>query len=92
MMPTLTVDIVDELRDFIDSLVKSGDYRTQSEGCAGGLRLLKESRQNHTYSLYRLKLSVVANQCHGKNVFLQKMKTRAPDESKRADPESKTVP
>ncbi|CRY55808.1 Predicted transcriptional regulators containing the CopG/Arc/MetJ DNA-binding domain [Yersinia intermedia] len=27
----MTVDVGEELRDFIDSLVSAGDYRTQSE-------------------------------------------------------------
>lgn len=31
MARTMTVDLGDELREFIESLIESGDYRTQSE-------------------------------------------------------------
>lgn len=44
MARTMTVDIGDELREFIDSLVKSGDYRTQSEVMRDALRLLREKQ------------------------------------------------
>lgn len=44
MARTMTVDIGDELREFIDSLVKSGDYRTQSEVIRDALRLLREKQ------------------------------------------------
>ena len=30
MARTMTVDLGDELREFIESLIESGDYRTQS--------------------------------------------------------------
>lgn len=42
MARTMTVDVGDELREFIDSLVRSGDYRTQSEVLRDALRLLRE--------------------------------------------------
>lgn len=42
MARTMTVDVGDELREFIDSLVKAGDYRTQSEVMRDALRLLRE--------------------------------------------------
>lgn len=44
MARTLTVDVGDELREFIESLVKSGDYRTQSEVMRDALRLLREKQ------------------------------------------------
>ncbi|ECB7890589.1 type II toxin-antitoxin system ParD family antitoxin [Salmonella enterica subsp. enterica serovar Bareilly] len=42
MARTMTVDVGDELREFIDSLVKAGDYRTQSEVMRDALRLLRD--------------------------------------------------
>lgn len=42
MARTMTVDVGEELREFIDSLVKAGDYRTQSEVMRDALRLLRE--------------------------------------------------
>lgn len=47
MARTMTVDLGDELREFIESLIESGDYRTQSEVIRESLRLLRESRQSH---------------------------------------------
>ncbi|WP_241462771.1 type II toxin-antitoxin system ParD family antitoxin, partial [Salmonella enterica] len=40
----LTVDLGDELREFIESLIESGDYRTQSEVIRESLRLLREKQ------------------------------------------------
>ncbi|RHH96619.1 type II toxin-antitoxin system ParD family antitoxin, partial [Enterobacter cloacae] len=44
MARTMTVDVGDELRDFIDALVKAGDYRTRSEVMRDALRLLREKQ------------------------------------------------
>lgn len=44
MARTMTVDLGDELREFIESLIKSGDYRTQSEVIRESLRLLREKQ------------------------------------------------
>lgn len=44
MARTMTVDVGDELREFIDSLVTAGDYRTQSEVMRDALRLLREKQ------------------------------------------------
>lgn len=44
MARTMTVDLGDELRDFIESLIESGDYRTQSEVIRESLRLLREKQ------------------------------------------------
>lgn len=40
----MTVDLGDELREFIESLIESGDYRTQSEVIRESLRLLREKQ------------------------------------------------
>ncbi|ALV94023.1 MULTISPECIES: type II toxin-antitoxin system ParD family antitoxin [Pantoea] len=42
MARTMTIDLGDELREFVESLVASGDYRTQSEVVRDSLRLLRE--------------------------------------------------
>lgn len=44
MVRTMTVDLGDELREFIESLIESGDYRTQSEVIRESLRLLREKQ------------------------------------------------
>ena len=44
MARTMTVDQGDELREFIESLIESGDYRTQSEVIRESLRLLREKQ------------------------------------------------
>ncbi len=44
MARTMTVDVEDELREFINSLVKADDYRTQSEVMRDALRLLREKQ------------------------------------------------
>ncbi|MCX7545116.1 type II toxin-antitoxin system ParD family antitoxin [Marinicella gelatinilytica] len=42
MTRTITVDTGPELREFIENLVESGNYKTNSEVIREGLRLLKE--------------------------------------------------
>ena len=44
MARTMTIDLGDELREFVESLVASGDYRTQSEVVRDSLRLLREKQ------------------------------------------------
>ncbi len=52
MVRTMTVDHGDELREFIESLIESGDYRTQSEVIRESLRLLRENRPSHYFRRY----------------------------------------
>ena len=84
MARTMTVDIGDELREFIDSLVKSGDYRTQSEVMRDALRLLKEkqaeSRLQTLRDLLAEGISSGEPVAWDKDVFLQKMRNRASHE------------
>ncbi|PWC15793.1 type II toxin-antitoxin system ParD family antitoxin [Brenneria roseae subsp. americana] len=44
MARTMTIDLGDELRHYVESLVESGDYRTQSEVIREALRLLREKQ------------------------------------------------
>lgn len=80
MARTMTVDIGEELRDFIDSLVSSGDYRTQSEVLRDALRLLREKQaESHLQSLRDLLAEGVSSgtpETWDKHVFLQRIKER----------------
>ncbi|ROS07823.1 antitoxin ParD1/3/4 [Raoultella sp. BIGb0399] len=86
MARTMTVDVGDELREFIDSLVKSGDYRTQSEVLRDALRLLREkqaeSRLQALRDLLAEGISSGEAATWNKDVFLKqvKAKTRIADE------------
>jgi len=81
MPRTMTVDVGDELREFIDSLVKSGDYRTQSEVLRDALRLLREkqaeSRLQTLRDLLAEGLSSGAPEVWDKDAFLKRMKEKA---------------
>lgn len=80
MARTMTVDIGEELRDFIDSLVSSGDYRTQSEVLRDALRLLREKQaESHLQSLRDLLAEGVSSgtpETWNKDAFLQRIKER----------------
>jgi len=81
MPRTVTVDVGDELREFIDSLVKSGDYRTQSEVLRDALRLLREkqaeSRLQTLRDLLAEGLSSGEPELWDKDAFLKRMKEKA---------------
>ena len=44
MARTMTVDTGEELRSFVESLVETGNYKTNSEVVRDGLRLLQEKQ------------------------------------------------
>jgi antitoxin ParD1/3/4 len=44
MARTMTVDTGEELRGFVESLVETGSYKTNSEVVRDGLRLLQEKQ------------------------------------------------
>ncbi len=44
MARTMTIDTGDRLRNFVESLVESGAYKTNSEVIRDGLRLLQEKQ------------------------------------------------
>ncbi|RJT45156.1 type II toxin-antitoxin system ParD family antitoxin [Rahnella woolbedingensis] len=81
MARTMTVDLGDELREFIDSLVKSGDYRTQSEVLRDALRLLREKQaESHLQTLRELLAEGVSSgtpQEWDRDSFLQRVKGKA---------------
>lgn len=81
MARTMTVDLGDELREFIDSLVQSGDYRTQSEVLRDALRLLREKQAaSHLQTLRDLLAEGVSSgmpETWNKSSFLQRVKGNA---------------
>lgn len=78
MARTMTVDLGDELREFIESLIESGDYRTQSEVIRESLRLLREkqaeSRLQALRDMLAEGLSSGGAQPWEKDAFLRKVK------------------
>jgi antitoxin ParD1/3/4 len=79
----MTVDVGDELREFIDSLVKAGDYRTQSESCVT-LRLLREkqaeSRLQELRDLLAEGISSGEAKPWNKDAFLNNVRARMANE------------
>lgn len=84
MARTMTVDVGDELREFIDSLVKAGDYRTQSEVMRDALRLLREkqaeSRLQELRDLLAEGISSGDSRPWNKDVFLKNVRARTANE------------
>lgn len=87
MARTMTVDIGDELREFIDSLVRSGDYRTQSEVLRDALRLLREKQAESQLQMLRdlLAEGISSGEASSwdKNAFLQRMKAKSQANNER---------
>ncbi|WP_104169082.1 type II toxin-antitoxin system ParD family antitoxin [Salmonella enterica] len=87
MARTMTVDLGDELREFIESLIESGDYRTQSEVIRESLRLLREKQAESRLQALRELLAEGLNsgepQAWEKDACLRKVKTGMikPDEN-----------
>ena len=81
MARTMTIDLGDELREFVESLVESGDYRTQCEVVRDSLRLLQERQA--ASKLENLRRLIQEGMDSGEpiewdiDVFLKKMKARA---------------
>lgn len=77
MARTMTVDLGDELREFIESLIESGDYRTQSEVIRESLRLLREKQAESRLQALRDMLAEGLSsgaQPWEKDAFLRKVK------------------
>ncbi len=84
----MTVDLGDELRDFIESLIESGNYHAKSEVIRESLRLLREkqaeSRLQALRDLLAEGLSRGEPVAWEKDTFLTKVKagTRAASENR----------
>ena len=78
MARTMTVDLGDELREFIESLIESGDYRTQSEVIRESLRLLREKQAESRLQALRYMLEEGLSSGEAqplyKDAFLRKVK------------------
>ncbi|EAA1350158.1 type II toxin-antitoxin system ParD family antitoxin [Escherichia coli] len=78
MARTMTVALGDELWEYIESLIESGDYRTQSEVIRESLRLLREkqaeSRLQTLRNLLAEGLSSGEPVVWEKDAFLKKVK------------------
>lgn len=87
MARTITVDIGDELREFIDSQVQSGDYRTQSEVLRDALRLLREKQAASRLEALKTLLAEGANsgipEPWDKDAFLQRVKAKGHSRNER---------
>jgi antitoxin ParD1/3/4 len=79
MARTMTIDTGEELRAFVESLVKSGRYKTNSEVVREGLRLLQEKQA--ASKLESLRRLIDEGEHSGEpvdwdvNEFLNRMKT-----------------
>ena len=86
MARTVTVDLGDELREFIESLLESGDYRTQSEVIREALRLLREKMAESRLQALRDLLAEGLSSGNlvewEKDAFLKKVKAAAEVSSK----------
>ena len=84
MARTMTVVLGDELRDFIDALVRAGDYRTQSEVMRDALRLLREKQAESRLQELRDLLAEGSSsgdaEPWNKDDFLKQVRARATNE------------
>ncbi|WP_323659044.1 type II toxin-antitoxin system ParD family antitoxin [Pectobacterium versatile] len=80
MARTMTIDLGDELRHYVELLVESGDYRTQSEVIREALRMLREKQAESDLQTLRHLLAEGINsgepQEWNKDEFLQKIRSR----------------
>lgn len=80
MARTMTVDLGDELRNYVEALVQSGDYKTQSEVIRESLRLFREKQA--CSKLEQLRQLIIEGEQSGKPVewqadsFLARMKAK----------------
>ncbi|HEO9034232.1 MULTISPECIES: type II toxin-antitoxin system ParD family antitoxin [Serratia] len=78
---TLTVDLGDELRSFVEDLVASGDYRTPSEVIRESVRTLRE--RTATSKLEELRRLIAEGENSGesvewdRDVFMERIRSKA---------------
>ncbi|MGK9173648.1 type II toxin-antitoxin system ParD family antitoxin [Yokenella regensburgei] len=87
MARTMTVDLGDELREFVESLIATGDYRTQSEVVRDSLRLLREQQAQSRLNQLRALLSEGLESGEAKkweqDAFLRNIKARVATKDER---------
>lgn len=80
MARTMTVDTGEELRGFVESLVETGNYKTNSEVVRDGLRLLQEKQAESKLETLRKLIDEGENSGEpvdwDVNDFLNRMKAR----------------
>ena len=80
MARTMTVDTGEELRGFVESLVETGSYKTNSEVVRDGLRLLQEKQAESKLETLRQLIDEGENSGEpvdwDVNDFLNRMKAR----------------
>jgi antitoxin ParD1/3/4 len=80
MARTMTVDTGEELRGFVESLVETGSYKTNSEVVRDGLRLLQEKQAESKLETLRKLIDEGENSGEpvdwDVNDFLNRMKAR----------------
>lgn len=80
MARTMTVDTGEELRSFVESLVETGNYKTNSEVVRDGLRLLQEKQAESKLETLRKLIDEGENSGEpvdwDVNDFLNRMKAR----------------
>ncbi|NQY36290.1 MAG: type II toxin-antitoxin system ParD family antitoxin [Alteromonadaceae bacterium] len=78
MARTMTVDTGEELKGFVESLVESGGYKTNSEVIREGLRLLQEKQASSKLETLRQLIDEGENSGEAANwnvnEFLRKMR------------------
>lgn len=83
MARTMTVDLGNELRHYVESLVESGDYRSNSEVLRDSLRLLREKQAGTKFQ--QLRYLIDEGESSGEpcvwdaEVFLTQMSKKADD-------------
>ncbi|GJL36244.1 CopG family transcriptional regulator [Enterobacter hormaechei] len=87
MARTMTVDLGDELREFVESLIATGDYRTQSEVVRDSLRLLREQQAQSRLNQLRMLLAEGLESGEAKkwdqDAFLRNIKARVATKDER---------
>lgn len=80
MARTMTVDTGEELRSFVEGLVETGNYKTNSEVVRDGLRLLQEKQAESKLETLRKLIDEGENSGEpvdwDVNDFLNRMKAR----------------
>ncbi|MBJ7223725.1 MULTISPECIES: type II toxin-antitoxin system ParD family antitoxin [unclassified Brenneria] len=87
MARTMTIDLGDELRHYVETLVESGDYRTQSEVIREALRMLREKQAESDLQKLRNLIADGLNsgepQEWNRDEFLQKIRDKVHKAAKR---------
>jgi antitoxin ParD1/3/4 len=59
-MPTRNINLTHEQDEFVESVVRAGEYQNASEAIRDALRALKQRRQEDALKLERLRLRIAA--------------------------------